>query len=94
MMILAEGENQDDLGSEAARSRTLESVVDSATHAEKSHLFDGSVVSKECKVWQVCDISDPTIAPLLATQNLRPNCHVSVIFPLSLSESQSKSICE
>ena len=42
-----------------------------------SHHFDGKTVSRDGKVWQVCDISDPLLGRVLATTNLREECHVS-----------------
>lgn len=45
----------------------------------ESHLFDGYRVGKDGKLWQVCDIHDPQVQPLLATDNLRKECDVSAI---------------
>lgn len=44
---------------------------------KESHLFDGVTVSKDGKIWQVCDISEPFLKNLLSTTNLREECHVS-----------------
>ena len=44
----------------------------------ESHLFDGRNVSMDGKVWQVCDITDPLLMELLATTNVRKECHVSL----------------
>lgn len=44
---------------------------------KESHLFDGVTVSKDGKIWQVCDISEPFLKVLLSTTNLRKECHVS-----------------
>ncbi len=44
----------------------------------ESHLFDGKNVSMDGKVWQVCDITDPLLMELLATTNIRKECHVSL----------------
>lgn len=41
-----------------------------------SHLFDGTRAYTEGKVWQVCDITDPLLASLLATEELREDCHL------------------
>lgn len=41
-----------------------------------SHLFDGTSVSKDGKVWQVCDITDPVIKGILDTENLRQECDI------------------
>ena len=45
--------------------------------ATNTHIFDGSTVHTDGKVWQVCDISDPFIQQMLATKNIRQECHVS-----------------
>lgn len=44
---------------------------------KESHLFDGETVSKDGKVWQPCDVTDPLLKDLLATTNIRKECHVS-----------------
>lgn len=49
---------------------------------KKSHLFDGVTVSKDGKIWQVCDISEPFLKGLLSTTNLRKECHVRIVIPL------------
>ncbi|KAI5270435.1 hypothetical protein E4T47_06260 [Aureobasidium subglaciale] len=38
---------------------------------EPSHVFDGKSMTTNGKTWQVCDIKEPIIAGLLATDNLR-----------------------
>ena len=43
----------------------------------ESHLFDGVNLSKDGKLWQVCDFTDPLLKEVLATTNLRSECHVS-----------------
>ena len=48
-----------------------------------SHIFDGIHVGLDGKTWQVCDITDPLLKPLLTTTNIRDECHVSH-FPSSL----------
>jgi len=50
---------------------------------EKGHLFDGKKVSKDGKVWQVIDITDPLLKCLLATNDIRKECHVSIPPPSS-----------
>jgi general transcription factor 3C polypeptide 5 (transcription factor C subunit 1) len=37
----------------------------------KTHIFDGKSVSLDGKIWQVCDITDPLLARLLASETLR-----------------------
>ncbi|KAI4848864.1 hypothetical protein E4T45_06152, partial [Aureobasidium sp. EXF-8846] len=39
---------------------------------EPSHVFDGKSMTTNGKTWQVCDIKEPVLAGLLATENLRP----------------------
>lgn len=40
----------------------------------ESHIFDGANFSDDGKVWQVCDVTDPLLARLLAEAPLRPTC--------------------
>ena len=43
-----------------------------------SHFFDGETISiNDGKSWQVCDITDRILRALLATSNIRKECHVS-----------------
>ena len=45
--------------------------------AGKSHLFDGATASTaDGRSWQVCDIAYPILKLLLATSDLREECHV------------------
>jgi general transcription factor 3C polypeptide 5 (transcription factor C subunit 1) len=39
-----------------------------------SHVFDGTSVSLDGKIWQVCDIADPLLVRLLSTPTLRDKC--------------------
>ena len=41
-----------------------------------SHIFNGVSVSKEGKIFQVCDITDPMIKSLLSTTHIRDKCEV------------------
>jgi len=43
-----------------------------------SHIFDGTSVKLDGKVWQICDITDPLLSRLLSTNNLRSDCDVDV----------------
>ncbi len=43
---------------------------------KESHLFDGETVSKDGKIWQVCDITEPFLKDMLATTDIRKECHV------------------
>ncbi|EOO01481.1 putative transcription factor tau subunit sfc1 protein [Phaeoacremonium minimum UCRPA7] len=40
----------------------------------ESHVFDGVHFSDDGKVWQVCDVTDPLLARLLAEAPMRPTC--------------------
>ena len=40
----------------------------------KSHIFDGKTYYTDAKVWQLCDITDPLLAKLLANADYRPTC--------------------
>lgn len=51
---------------------------------KESHLFNGVTVSKDGKIWQVCDISEPFLKNLLSTTKLRKECHVSAENPLAI----------
>ena len=50
-----------------------------------THMFDGLTVETDGKVWQVCDITDPILQSLLATNNIRQECHVSVSYLIKQS---------
>jgi len=39
-----------------------------------SHIFDGTSISLDGKIWQVCDITDPLLVRLLSTPTLREKC--------------------
>ncbi|GAB7342835.1 hypothetical protein MBLNU457_g0962t1 [Dothideomycetes sp. NU457] len=39
-----------------------------------SHIFDGEHVSTNGKMWQVCDLTEPSLSDLLSTQSLRETC--------------------
>ncbi|KAL8952261.1 MAG: hypothetical protein Q9222_001825 [Ikaeria aurantiellina] len=41
----------------------------------ESHIFDGSTVGLDGKLWQVCDVTDPFLRSLLETETLRDECH-------------------
>ena len=48
---------------------------------DQSHIFDGRKISLDGKTWQVCDVTDPLLRRLLATDNLRTTCEVSLRRP-------------
>ena len=45
----------------------------------RSHIFDGITVELDGKVWQACDVTDNLVQSILATTDLRPECHASNI---------------
>jgi RNA polymerase III transcription factor (TF)IIIC subunit HTH domain len=38
-----------------------------------SHVFDGKKVTPDGKAWQLCDITDPILLPIINTENIRPD---------------------
>jgi general transcription factor 3C polypeptide 5 (transcription factor C subunit 1) len=42
-----------------------------------THIFDGTKLYTDGKVWQVCDITDPFLAQLLGTKDLRKDCDMT-----------------
>ena len=76
MMFMLEKEPKDNRAKfvRTKPDRTMTSQV----AKKESHLFDGQNVSKDGKVWQVCDITDPFLKDLLATEYIRQECHVSL----------------
>jgi len=42
----------------------------------ESHIFNGDTYYSNGKVWQVCDITDPTLARMFAEASIRPTCDV------------------
>lgn len=83
MMFMLESEPKDSRA-KYSRSKPKREKTEQELRKE-SHLFDGKHVSKDGKVWQVCDVTDPILQTLLATSNIRQTCHVS---PLSLLPSR------
>ncbi|KAF6218984.1 hypothetical protein HO133_005528 [Letharia lupina] len=74
MIFLLENERKD---SRARFNRTRPDRTKTEQVSRKeSHLFDGVTVSKDGKIWQVCDISEPFLKSLLSTNNLRKECHI------------------
>ncbi|KAI9712392.1 MAG: tau 95 subunit of transcription factor TFIIIC [Bogoriella megaspora] len=41
-----------------------------------SHIFDGSELKRDGKIWQVCDIKEPILKELLDTPIIRKECHL------------------
>lgn len=58
------------------RKRDLAGTKGTMDANTKSHLFDGKTYSEDGKVWQVCDLTDPLLAKLLAEAPTRPECDV------------------
>ena len=47
-----------------------------SAHDAQSHIFDGTKVHTDGKVWQICDLTDPILVRVLSTDHLRPECHL------------------
>ena len=59
------------------RRRTKKLDADPRRRATpRGHVFDGTAVGLDGKMWQVCDIEEPVARRILATENLRTTCHV------------------
>ena len=76
MMFMLEKEPKDNRA-KFIRTKPDRTVTPQVAKKE-SHLFDGQNVSKDGKVWQVCDVTDPFLKDLLATEDIRQECHVSL----------------
>ena len=74
LLFMLENEPQDNRGKYIRKKNTYPNPPKSKT----SHLFDGESVKLDGKVWQVCDITEPFLHNLLATDHLREECHVSL----------------
>jgi general transcription factor 3C polypeptide 5 (transcription factor C subunit 1) len=59
-------------GSTSQWSRSVRFKKDSLT----SHIFDGTSFTLNGKTWQVCDLTDPVLAQIAATDDLRAECDV------------------
>ena len=55
--------------------------VDSKMKArdKNSHIFDGKILVKDGRCFQLCDITDPLLKSLIDREKLRDSCHVSVL---------------
>lgn len=58
------------------RKRDLAGIKGTMDEFTDSHIFDGKTYKDDGKVWQVCDITDPLLARLLADAPLRPRCDI------------------
>ncbi|KAF2090691.1 hypothetical protein K490DRAFT_7768, partial [Saccharata proteae CBS 121410] len=43
---------------------------------KETHVFDGKNFFPDGKVWQICDITDPTLKEILSTDNIRSDCDI------------------
>ena len=43
-----------------------------------SHIFDGKLLRRDGKIWQVCDIEDPLLKEILNANEIRSECEVSM----------------
>jgi general transcription factor 3C polypeptide 5 (transcription factor C subunit 1) len=46
----------------------------SAKELETEHIFDGRKVSETGNLFQFCDLTDPLLSKILATEDIRPTC--------------------
>ena len=79
LMFMLEKEPQDSRAKfqKTKQEKTKRSLQDAEQEKRRtSHLFDGTSVNKDGKVWQVCDITDPLIKEILDTNILRPECDI------------------
>ena len=82
MIFMLETESKD---TRAKYTRTrLDRTKSEQVLRKESHLFDGMTVSTDGKIWQVCDISETFLKNILSTPNLRKECHVRIVVPLSI----------
>lgn len=58
------------------RKRDLATIKGTVDEHTDSHMFDGKTYRDDGKVWQVCDITDPLLARLLADAPVRPTCDI------------------
>jgi general transcription factor 3C polypeptide 5 (transcription factor C subunit 1) len=66
-------------GGARIRGTGKQSAYESSELNDKSHIFDGTYVGLDGRVWQVCDVADPLLASILKTTNLRERCHVCYV---------------
>lgn len=58
------------------RRRDIAGVKSTNDENTGTHVFDGKTYEEDGKVWQVCDITDPLLARLLAEAAVRPECDI------------------
>ena len=69
------------------RDQTKNLAAGTQAKQSNSHIFDGSTVDLDGKVWQVCDITDEAIRGILKTNNIRKKCHVSPSESLKVNDA-------
>lgn len=74
MMFMLESEPQDNRKS---KSGPRKAPTTRAEHEESrtTHIYDGTSLNTDGKVYHVCDITDPVMRSILETDNIRPQCH-------------------
>ena len=55
----------------------MDSDLAAKAEVRDGHVFDGSTVRLDGKVWQMCDIADPLLKLILGTEHLREECEMS-----------------
>lgn len=72
----AQHANRSARGGARTRGTGRQSVYAQTELGERSHIFEGTTVGFDGRVWQVCDITDPLISSILSTPQIRTTCHV------------------
>lgn len=67
--------NLNQKGESGATNQNSDTVQNMGQEIE-SHIFDGTRLYHDGKMWQVCDITDPVLAKVFATDDLRKECHL------------------
>lgn len=75
MMFILDTEYND--SRRKAKELTKDRTTTNVPSLKETHIFSGTHVSLDGKVWQVCDVVDPLLKSLLSTTNIRNECHVS-----------------
>ena len=47
-----------------------------ACEPSKAHIFDGTRIGKNGNVWQLCDLTDPTLQHIVQTAEIRDECEI------------------
>jgi general transcription factor 3C polypeptide 5 (transcription factor C subunit 1) len=67
----------DDPGSYMRKRRGKREFYGSRKWVPNTHIFDGTKLYRDGKIWQVCDITDPFLTNLLETAELRTSCDMT-----------------